>query len=93
MSFIILFFNAIPTGFIIFYERLGLLFGSLLFTFTNLLGALIVTVIEPKDSETKFYIVLCFTSNLLIACSPLFIQLSAKYIFPTILNKLLFILN
>ncbi|MBD8067423.1 hypothetical protein [Bacillus sp. PS06] len=91
ISFLIILFNGFPSGYIIFLERLGTLYGNLLFIFTSLMGALFAFLIETNNKHAKFYVTFCIISNLIIACYPVFLQFSAKYLMPSLLKHVLFI--
>jgi hypothetical protein len=86
LSFIIIFFNGTPIGYILFQERLGELFGVILFVFTSLLGVLLASVAEDQSSEGIFYVKFSMIVNLLIAFFPLYLHFTSTKIFPGLFN-------
>jgi hypothetical protein len=86
LSFIILFFNGSPIGYILFLERLGELFGVVLFIFTSLVGVLLASVAEDQSSGGLFYVRFSMIVNFVIAFFPLYVYYTSTQIVPAIFN-------
>ncbi len=88
ISLIILFFNAFPSGYIIYQIQLGDLYGNILFIFSCLLGAVIASFVEEGDKHTRFYSLFCMISNIIVAFYPLYMVFSSKHISPYLMKLL-----
>jgi hypothetical protein len=70
ISFIFLVFNGSALGFIFYQERLGDLFGIILYCGTSLLGALCASIAFEKESS--YYSNLFFYGHLVVTLFPLY---------------------
>ncbi|MGG3802535.1 hypothetical protein [Metabacillus fastidiosus] len=70
LTFIV--FNGSSIGFIIYCARLGELFGTVLFHFTALLGALCASIADDGTLKKSYYQSFFFYTNLIIFFLPYF---------------------
>ncbi|WP_299092924.1 hypothetical protein [uncultured Metabacillus sp.] len=70
ISFLFLIFNGSSLGFILYQERLGDLFGIILFCSTSLLGALLSSI--AFENQSTYYSSLFFNAHLAVTLLPLY---------------------
>ncbi len=70
ISLFLLIFNGTAFGFIFYQERLGEIFGLILFVGTSLFGALLASIAD--EDKTTFYSRLFFYGNVTVTLLPIY---------------------
>lgn len=87
-SYLLLFLNCSPLGYILYLVRLGPLYGGGLMIFSSLAGAVIASLAEAEDSKMAYYCRLAVYTHCLAALLPLLLPLMSRTMIPELFTRL-----